>query len=89
METVVRHWVLLQHIPTYPRKIDVGRLHELINNFDPELEVTRRTIERDLLKLSLVFRLISDGHRPQGWSLSKDEKLNLPPLHKNSYLKAA
>jgi len=87
MDTVLRHWIMLQLIPKYPRKIDVGALCDRMNDFDPEVKVSRRTVERDLVKLSCVFGLISDGYRPQGWSVAKYENLDLPPLRKKNSIR--
>lgn len=72
METSVRYLMMLNLIPTYPRKISVQQLREKLVERDCELEISERTLQRDLLKLSSSFPLICDDCRPRGWSRPKD-----------------
>ena len=44
-ETLRRQWGLLQRIPRYPRKISTAELHDRISK---QLDVSLRTIQRDL-----------------------------------------
>ncbi len=79
-DTLLRHWMMLRHIPRHPRKIDVAGLAE-------HLEaggycVSRRSVERDLIKLSTIFPLCCDeAHKPHGWSWLADVAvLDLPAM---------
>lgn len=88
-DTLLRQWHLLRMIPRYPQKITARSLHEklLVEQFD----VTRRTVERDLLGLSEMFPLVSDERsKPYGWSWSKDAAVfNLPGLSHSEALTLA
>lgn len=79
-ETLNRQWLLLQRIPRYPNKITAGRLTEHLHAEGHD--VTKRTVERDLLALSGVFPLASDERaKPFGWSWQKDApQFSLPGM---------
>jgi predicted DNA-binding transcriptional regulator YafY len=63
--TLQRQWVLLQAIPRQ-RQITIGELHDII--VDRGFPVSKRTIERDLEELELIFMLKSNkSSRPYGW----------------------
>lgn len=63
--TLHRQWVLLQVIPRR-RQITIGELHDII--VDRGFTVSKRTIERDLEELELIFMLKSNkASRPYGW----------------------
>jgi predicted DNA-binding transcriptional regulator YafY len=65
-ETLLRQWAMLQHIPRYPRTITTQTLKDRLA--DEGHEVSKRTVERDLVKLSQVFRLGSETrNRVQHW----------------------
>ena len=71
METIIRHWNILQLIPRSPRKITPrGILDEL--SARGLSQPTLRTIQRDLNFLSVPFQLVNDGYKPAGWSWSKE-----------------
>jgi predicted DNA-binding transcriptional regulator YafY len=80
---------MLRIIPRYPHKITAKLLLEklLAERFD----VTKRTVERDLIALSEMFPLVSDERdRPYGWSWSKDAPVfNLPGLSHHEALTLA
>ncbi len=70
-DTLLRQWEMLQIIPRYPRKIEVGALMEKLGAAG--YQVTRRTLQRDLNELSRLFPLQSDTRNtPYGWSWSAD-----------------
>ena len=71
METLIRHWNILQLIPRSPRRISP---REILDGLSARglPSPTLRTIQRDLNLLSVPFQLISDGCRPAGWSWSKE-----------------
>ena len=79
-DTLLRQWQMLRLIPRYPQKISAGDLHEKLKS--EQFEVTKRTVERDLLSLSDKFPLVSDEReRPYGWSWQKNAPLiSLPGL---------
>jgi predicted DNA-binding transcriptional regulator YafY len=88
-DTLLRQWQMLRIIPRYPHKITAKLLLEklLAERFD----VTKRTVERDLIALSEMFPLVSDERdRPYGWSWSKDAPVfNLPGLSHHEALTLA
>lgn len=79
-DTLLRQWQVLRMIPRYPHKITAGDLHRKLQA--EQFDVTKRTVERDLLSLSELFPLVSDERdKPYGWSWSKDAPVfNLPGL---------
>ncbi len=79
-DTQLRQWVMLRRIPQHPRQITARELTESLGS--EGFEVSKRTVERDLLSLSEIFPLISNERsRPYGWSWSKDaEAFALPTM---------
>jgi predicted DNA-binding transcriptional regulator YafY len=70
-ETLLRQWQMLRHIPRYPYKISARTLKDKLD-VDGYI-VSKRTVERDLLQLSLSFPLFQDDRDKQyGWSWQKD-----------------
>jgi len=79
-DTQLRQWAMLKRIPQHPRQITA---RELTENLESEgFEVSKRTVERDLLSLSEIFPLMSNERsRPYGWSWNKDaESFSLPSM---------
>lgn len=77
-DTLFRQSRLLSYIPRAPRSITVA---DLLSRLEGEgFEVTRRTVERDLQKLSVMapLQLDDDGdlHR---WSISADGRVSITP----------
>lgn len=71
MSTSYRHWILLRMIPRYPRKIDTATIESLMER--QGIVIHRRSIQRDLEKLSEIFPLSCDDRdKPFGWSWSAD-----------------
>ncbi|MDD2558162.1 MAG: hypothetical protein PHH87_07715 [Desulfuromonas sp.] len=77
IETAIRYLHMLEAIPSYPRKISVNQLHEKLSKASAQAQVSKRTIQRDLIKLSRHFPLVCDACSPRGWSRSA-------PLHQHS-----
>lgn len=78
-DTLLRQWAMLRHIPRHPRKVDTVTLQNTLAKQGHD--ITLRTIQRDLNKLSLALPLISDEAKPQGWSWEANaEVLDLPAL---------
>jgi len=76
--TLFRTLEMLRHVPREPRKITTSELRDRLAaaNFD----VTLRTIQRDLQKLSTVFPLVSDERdHVFGWSWSRDAQIETLP----------
>ena len=71
MSTAYRHWLLLRMIPRYPRKIDTASIEDKMERLG--VTIHRRSIQRDLEKLSDIFPLSCDDRdKPYGWSWSAD-----------------
>lgn len=85
-ETLLRQWQMLRYIPRYPGKITATQLKTKLDAED--FSVTKRTVERDLLDLSLAFPLaLDDRSKPYGWSWQKDApSFDLPSLGNNEAL---
>jgi len=67
-DTLLRHWVMLGHIPS-GRGIDTSTLVRRLA--DAGYPVAPRTVQRDLEKLSLVFPLVCDDRsKPYRWAFS-------------------
>ncbi|MCL4688614.1 MAG: WYL domain-containing protein [Burkholderiales bacterium] len=66
-QTLLRQWDMLRMIPRYPVKIAASDIVARLR--DEGYEVTKRTVERDLVTLSESFPLLSDTKSmPFGWS---------------------
>lgn len=79
-DTLLRQWQMLRMIPRSPQKITAGDLHKKLQA--EQFDVTKRTVERDLQSLSVMFPLVLDDRdRPYGWSWKQDAAVfNLPGL---------
>jgi len=70
-ETLLRQWQTLRMIPRHPRKITATVLCESLKQ--DGFAVGKRTVERDLQSLAMIFPLVSDERsKPFGWSWQKD-----------------
>lgn len=86
MDTMLRHWTLLRAIPRPPRKADARSLKETLEV--EGFEVSKRTVERDLVKLSRIFPLTSDhASTAHGWSWMRDAQVfDIPGMDPESAL---
>lgn len=85
MDTLLRQWAMLRLIPRYPRRIDTNRIRDELDKLG--YEITLRSIQRDLNKLSAVLPLSSDQSKPQGWWWQADaDLLEIPGLDPQSAL---
>ena len=79
-EALTRQWQMLRLVPRAPRKVSTDTLeHELRERgFDAH----RRSIQRDLQKLSAAFPLVCETEsKPYGWSWARDaEPFDVPGL---------
>lgn len=85
-DTVMRQWMMLRMVPRFPSKISTA---EIKNNLAAEsFNVSLRTIQRDLEKLSSVFPLeCDDRSKPFGWYWSKDAgTLDIPGMDSHTAL---
>ena len=70
-ETLLRQWLMLRSIPRAPRRISTAMLESKLA--DEGFEIDRRSIQRDLHKLSSFFPLVcDDSTKPYGWSWSHE-----------------
>lgn len=85
-DTTLRHWMMLRHLPRHPRKIDAAALAGLLS--EAGFLVSRRSVERDLVKLALVFPVqCDDAHKPFGWSwMAGAAAFDLPAMDVHSAL---
>jgi predicted DNA-binding transcriptional regulator YafY len=79
-ETLLRQWQMLRQIPRYPHKVSARLLMEKLAA--EGYIVSKRTVERDLISLSLTFPLTQDDRdKEYGWSWQKDAPaFDLPAL---------
>mgnify|MGYP000930795848 CR=1 FL=1 len=79
-DSLIRQWHMLRMVPRYPHKIAVRDIQYKLELAG--LNVTVRTVQRDLIELSEVFPLtVDDREKPFGWSWQKDAKVfDLPGL---------
>lgn len=77
-DTLLRQWTILKYIPQYPREITATQLKRILEN--EGFDITKRTLERNLISLSEIFPLyVDDRSRPYGWSWSKDAQMMALP----------
>lgn len=70
-ETLLRQWQTLRMIPRHPRKVTATELCESLKQ--DGFAVGKRTVERDLQSLAVIFPLVSDERsKPYGWCWQKD-----------------
>ncbi len=69
-DTLIRQLNMLQAIPRYPKGVTVKQLQESLETLG--FFVNRRTVQRDLNRLSRCFPLLDDGKRPMRWSWKPD-----------------
>ncbi len=87
-DTLIRWLVMLSLIPRQPLKIDTKRIKRFLE--DRQYKITLRSIQRDLNKLSMIFPLIGDNARPQGWYWRADSaQFSLPALDLQNRMSAA
>jgi len=70
-DTILRQWQMLRLVPRAPRKIATADLEAALA--ERGYAVDRRSIQRDLQRLSAFFPLLCDDRtKPFGWSWAKD-----------------
>jgi predicted DNA-binding transcriptional regulator YafY len=83
--TLIRQITMLKLIPKYPSSVSTKELYQLL--IDEDFSVTKRTVERDLLKLSDVMGL-DYQETPEGnrWFYVNQAREILPALSPNEAL---
>jgi predicted DNA-binding transcriptional regulator YafY len=77
--TLARQWELLKLIPRHRPGATARELCERLKNAGHE--VTKRTVERDLPELSIVFPLeCNDVSMPYGWHWKRDISFDIPGI---------
>lgn len=67
-DTTLRSLAMLEAIPAYPRSKSTRRIMEELSDKDPDFDVTVRSVQRSLEKLSAVFPITSDARgRANHW----------------------
>jgi predicted DNA-binding transcriptional regulator YafY len=79
-DSVLRQWSILRSLPRYPSKLSARDIESRLR--DEGFEASKRTIERDLEKLSGSWPISSDQRsRPYGWSWARDARvMDLPGM---------
>lgn len=79
-DTVFRQWSMLRILPRPPGKLTARDIEGRLRG--QGFEVSKRTIERDLEKLSVLWPITADQrNRPYGWSWAKNaEVLDIPGM---------
>ena len=68
---LLRQWMILNLVPKWPRKVSTRELRDDLA--ERGIQVSIRTIQRDLLKISEIFPLENDGSKDiPGWFWSRD-----------------
>lgn len=76
-DTIARQWEMLKLIPRAPRKVSARQLHEKLEALG--FPTTARTVERDLITLSLRFPLEADAGKPRGWAWNREANIEFAP----------
>lgn len=70
MQSVLRYLMMLRHVPRQPHKIDAKTLQQRL--YEQGIDISVRTIQRNLIELSEVFPLTTDERsKPYGWSIAQ------------------
>ncbi len=79
-DTSLRYLGMLQQIPRFPGGITATELHRRLQDLGHTID--KRSIERDLNKLSRMFPLTTSDSRPALWSWAREADLtHLPALN--------
>ena len=80
VSTSYRYLLLLRMIPRYPRKTDTATIAALLER--DGISIHRRSIQRDLEKLSQSFAITCDDqHKPYGWYWTADApSMDIPTM---------
>lgn len=77
--TIARQWQLLKLIPSRAPGLEAKVLTQQLQ--DAGFKVSKRTVERDLQELSLLFPLqCNEKSKPYGWYWMRDASLDIPGI---------
>lgn len=81
-ETLMRHLALLQLLPVYPKSVSVAQLRDKLRAQNPDFDVSTRTLQRDLEKLSDIFLLSCDteGRANHWFWTDKSALIQIPTM---------
>ena len=83
-DAALRQILMLKRVPRAPKKITTKELQEYLRNQE-SIEVTERTIQRDLLALTEHLPLqCDDRNKPFGWSFRNDADLSIAAMDANT-----
>lgn len=78
-DTALRYVEMLRHLPALPRRITAAELQQRLKAAG--YAISRRSVERDLNKLSEKFGIVGDENaRPAGWAWSKGAGFSAPGM---------
>jgi predicted DNA-binding transcriptional regulator YafY len=78
-DAIVRQWEILKILPGKAPGLTAKNFTEQLKGLG--VEVTKRTVERDLVELSRLFGIVrNDKSVPRGWHWMAQESLTLPAL---------
>lgn len=74
---LIRQWWILTLLPRPPQKIDTATL--LAKLRERGVVTHRRTVQRDLIELAVVFPIVADERsKPYGWRWAEDTRPTMP-----------
>lgn len=78
-DTSIRYVRMLENVPRLPRRVSCRELMEKLAG--EGFHISKRTVERDLEKLSAWFPIVGDGASPQGWFWTREARgFELPAM---------
>jgi len=79
-DVLLRQWQILRLIPRHPCKFTADQIFEHLQNAG--YDITKRTVERDLLMLRSIFPIEADvREKPFGWCWAKGTaSIDIPAL---------
>jgi predicted DNA-binding transcriptional regulator YafY len=84
-DSALRKILMLQKIPSHPRKISAGELRDYLGG--EGYSVTIRSLQRDLDELSTHFPIeVDDRSKPYGWYFKKQDVINIPKMDSSTAL---
>tara|TARA_B100000446_G_scaffold35559_1_gene31218 strand:- start:4331 stop:5314 length:984 start_codon:yes stop_codon:yes gene_type:complete len=84
-DSALRQILMLQRIPSYPRKVSTSELKEYLDG--EGLSVNIRSLQRDLDQLSAHFPIaVDDSSKPFGWYFRKQDVIHIPKMDSSTAL---
>jgi len=85
-DTLMRQWQMLRLIPRHPSKVSTTQLIQSLA--DEGFDITQRSLQRDLVKLSEIYPLQRDERsKPYGWSwMSGASVMDIPSMDSHTAL---